>query len=171
MRSWIQESIIKTGEQGQSPSVAVLGCSDSRVPVELVFDLGVGDLFVVRMAGNYQSTDSVGTLEFGFEELGVHTLLVLGHTKCGAVTATLRGAEVSGDMKAFLHAIRPALDSVPGGIASIKTVNEAVEINARWQLQQLLARSEILHKAKEEGKLQVLVGIYDVSTGMVRFLN
>ena len=171
VRSWLQESIVQTGEKGQSPSVAVLGCSDSRVPVELVFDLGVGDLFVVRMAGNYQDEDSAGTLEYGVSKLGVHTLLVLGHTKCGAVTAALNNAELHGNMQTFVRAIRPALEAAPGGVEAIKSTTEAAEINVRYQLSQLLARSEILAKAKEEGKLQILLGIYDVSTGVVRFIN
>lgn len=169
--SWIQERIEITGEIGQSPSVGVLSCADSRVPVEMIFDQSVGDLFVVRVAGNYQSPDAAGTFEFGVEALGVHTLLVLGHTKCGAVNAALDGANPPGNMPVFIRAIRPALEAHAGGVSAIKSQTEAVEINVRWQLQQLLARSEILRKAKEEGRIQILLGVYDVATGAVRFLN
>lgn len=171
VRSWIKERIATTGEHGQSPSIAVLSCADSRVPVELIFDMGVGDLFVSRIAGNYQSEDAAGTFEYGVSKLGVHTLLVLGHTKCGAVTAALNNAELHGNMPVFVRAIRPALEAAPGGVQSIKSTTEAAEINVRYQLSQLLARSEILTKAKEEGKLHILLGIYDVSTGVVRFIN
>lgn len=171
VRSWIQERIATTGELGQSPSIAVLSCADSRVPVEHVFDLGVGELFVSRIAGNYQSEDAAGTFEYGVSKLGVHTLLILGHTKCGAVTAALQNAELHGNMPVFVRAIRPALEAAPGGVEAIKSTTEAAEINVRWQLSQLLARSEILTKAKEEGKLQILMGIYDVNTGVVRFIN
>lgn len=169
--SWLQERIEVTGEIGQSPSVGVLSCADSRVPVEMLFDQSVGDLFVVRVAGNYQSPDAAGTFEFGVEALGVHTLLVLGHTKCGAVNAALDGANPPGNMPVFIRAIRPALEAHKGGVPAIKSQTEAVEINVRWQLQQLLARSEILRKAKEEGRLQILLGVYDVTTGAVRFLK
>lgn len=169
--SWLQERIEVTGDIGQSPSVGVLSCADSRIPVEMIFDQSVGDLFVVRVAGNYQSPDAAGTFEFGVEALGVHTLLVLGHTKCGAVNAALDGANPPGNMPVFIRAIRPALEAHTGGVSAIKSQTEAVEINVRWQLQQLLARSEILRKAKEEGRLQILLGVYDVTTGAVRFLK
>ena len=169
--SWLQERIEVTGDIGQSPSVGILSCADSRVPVEMIFDQSVGDLFVVRVAGNYQSPDAAGTFEFGVEALGVHTVLVLGHTKCGAVNAALDGANPPGNMSTFIRAIRPALEAQTGGIPSIKSPTEAVEINVRWQLQQLLARSEILRKAREDGRLQVLLGVYDVTTGVVRFLD
>jgi len=169
--SWLQERIEVTGDIGQSPSVGVLSCADSRIPVEMIFDQSVGDLFVVRVAGNYQSPDAAGTFEFGVEALGVHTLLVLGHTKCGAVNAALDGANPPGNMPVFIRAIRPALEAHTGGVSAIKSQTEAVEINVRWQLQQLLARSEILRKAKEEGRLQILLGVYDVTTGTVRFLR
>jgi carbonic anhydrase len=169
--SWLQERIQKTGSEGQSPSVAILSCADSRVPVELIFDQGVGSLFVVRIAGNFQSEDALGTFEFGFAGLGCHTLMVLGHTECGAVAAARAGAQLPGNMSAFVRAIRPGLEAYPGGVEAIKSTNDAAEVNVRWQLQQLLARSEILRKAKEDGKLQVLMGIYDVTTGVVRFIN
>jgi carbonic anhydrase len=169
--SWLQERIETTGEIGQSPSVGVLSCADSRVPIEMIFDQSVGDLFGVRVAGNYQSADAAGTFEFGVEALGVHTILVLGHTKCGAVNAALDGANPPGNMPVFIRAIRPALEAHAGGVTAIKSQTEAVEINVRWQLQQLLARSEILRKAKESGKIEVLLGVYDVTTGAVRFIN
>lgn len=169
--SWLQERIQVTGDIGQSPSVGVLSCADSRVPIEMIFDQSVGDLFGVRVAGNYQSADAAGTFEFGVEALGVHTILVLGHTKCGAVNAALAGANPPGNMPVFIRAIRPALEAHSGGVAAIKDQTEAVEVNVRWQLQQLLARSEILRKAKESGKIEVLLGVYDVTTGAVRFLH
>lgn len=171
VRPWIQDQISVTGEQGQSPSIAILSCSDSRVPSELVFDMTVGELFVARIAGNYHDDDIIGTFEYGVSKLGVHTVLVLGHTKCGGVTAALQNAELHGSMSAFVRAIRPALEAAPGGVEAIKSTTEAAEINVRWQLAQILARSEILAKAKEEGKLQILMGIYDVTTGVVRFIN
>lgn len=172
--AWQQERVVKTGTYGQSPSVGVLSCADSRVPLELIFDQGVGDLFVVRNAGNFADDGGIGTLEFGVKGLGVHTIMVLGHTKCGAVNAAVTGAELPGDMPVFTAAIRPAVQGFarPAGSpdAPIDLV-AAEEANARWQLQQLLARSEIIRNAVADGSVATLVAIYEVETGRVRFLD
>ena len=92
--AWQKGNVAKTGALGQAPSVAVLTCSDSRTPAELIFDMGVGDLFVCRNAGGFDTPEVNATFEYGVAALGVHTILVLGHTKCGAVTATLEGKPV-----------------------------------------------------------------------------
>jgi carbonic anhydrase len=163
---WSDERVVKTGTFGQSPSVGVLSCADSRVPVELVFDQGVGDLFVVRVAGNSESDTAAGTFEYGVSALGVHTILVLGHTKCGAVEAAFKDMDLPGNMGSFTQVIRPALDK-----ASPDNLDAAVEANVRWQQKQLLARSEILRQAVADGKLDLLMGVYDVETGQVRFID
>lgn len=163
---WQEERVVQTGHFGQSPSVGVLSCADSRVPVELVFDQGVGDLFVVRVAGNSESETAAGTFEYGVSSLGVHTLLVLGHTKCGAVGAAFEAKDLPGNMGSFTKVIRPALEK-----SHPDNLDAAVEANVRWQKKQLLARSEILRQAVAEGKLDMLMGIYDVETGQVRFLD
>ena len=163
---WEVERVVKTGTYGQSPSVGVLSCADSRVPVELVFDQGVGDLFVVRVAGNSESDTAAGTFEYGVSALGVHTILVLGHTKCGAVEAAFKDMDLPGNMGSFTQVIRPALDK-----ASPDNLDAAVEANVRWQQKQLLARSEILRQAVADGKLDMLMGVYDVETGQVRFID
>ena len=164
--SWQEERVAKTGTYGQSPSVGVLSCADSRVPVELIFDQGVGDLFVVRVAGNSESDTAAGTFEYGVSALGVHTILVLGHTKCGAVEAAVKEMDLPGNMGSFTKVIRPALDA-----SNPENLDAAVEANVRWQQKQLLARSEILRQAVADGKLDMLMGVYDVETGQVRFID
>ncbi len=168
---WLQERIVKTGTEGQVPSIGVLTCADSRTPPELIFDQGIGSLFVVRIAGNFQDDAAIGTFEYGVAALGVHTIVVMGHTRCGAVTATVAGSELPGHMPAFVAAIKPALAELPLGANGRANTGEAEIANARWQAAQLLKKSEILSKAHAEGKLNVLSAIYDVDTGSVRFLD
>jgi carbonic anhydrase len=147
------------------------------VPVEIIFDQGVGDLFVVRVAGNFENSAAAGTFEYGVAALGVHTVVVLGHTKCGAVEAALAGKALPGDMPVFTAAVAPAIAAMPKPAAKPQgadgkpDLTAAVEANVRWQLDKLLERSEILRKAKADGKLTVYGAIYDVDTGRVRFLD
>ena len=176
MRShaWHDESIMQTGTFGQSPSIGVLSCADSRVPTEIIFDQGVGDLFVVRNAGNFRNDSATGTFEYGVEALGVHSILVLGHTKCGAVKATLVGEPLPGHMSVITAAIQPALAKMDRTAASDDENPEPIaadEANVRWQMKQLIEGSELLQKALADGRLTMLGGIYDVETGGVRFLD
>ena len=164
--TWQSERVAKTGTFGQTPSVGVLSCADSRVPVEMVFDQGVGELFVVRVAGNSESNTAAGTFEYGVAALGVHTILVLGHTKCGAVDAAVAGKPLPGNMGSFTKVIAPALEG-----KKFDNLTAAAEANVRWQSEQLLKRSEILRTAHEKGDLTMLRGIYDVETGVVRFID
>ncbi|MSR19059.1 MAG: carbonic anhydrase [Phycisphaerales bacterium] len=168
---WLHERVVQTGAEGQSPSIGVLTCADSRTPPEFIFDQGIGSLFVVRDAGNILTDTAIGTFEYGVTSLGVHTIVVLGHTKCGAVMATVAGRELPGKMSAFVAAIKPALAGVPKGADGEMSLRDAEIANVRWQAAQLLKCSEILSKANDEGKLPVLCAIYDVDTGIVRFLD
>lgn len=164
--TWQLERVAKTGEFGQTPSVGVLSCADSRVPVEMVFDQGVGDLFVVRVAGNSESVTAAGTFEYGVAALGVHTILVLGHTKCGAIDAAVAGKPLPGNMGSFTEVIAPALQG-----NKFDNLTAAAEANVRWQSAQLLQRSALLREAKAKGEIELMHGIYDVDTGVVRFLD
>jgi len=164
--NWKDERIAQTGTFGQTPSVGVLSCADSRVPVEMVFDQGVGDLFVVRVAGNGEGETAAGTFEYGVAALGVHTILVLGHTKCGAIDAAVAGKPLPGNMGSFIAPLAPA---VAGKTATDLTA--ASEANVRWQAGQLLKRSEILRKAVADGSVSMMCGMYDVDSGVVRFLD
>ncbi len=164
VHSWQLERVVQTGEFGQRPQVGVLTCADARTPPELIFDEGVGDLFVVRVAGNFVDPGALGTFEYGSAALGMHTIVVMGHTKCGAVSATCAGEPVPGNMGAFTSAIKPAVE----GISDVRAAEVA---NVRYQVKQLRERSEILSKAEAAGELQILGAIYDVDTGRVRFLE
>lgn len=171
---WLHERIVKTGDFGQSPSVGVLSCADSRVPVELVFDQGVGDLFVVRLAGFVDSVEGTGTFEYGYLVLGMHSLVVLGHTKCGAVEATLEGKPLPGSIPSIAAAIAPGVSEQLAAAKQGKNAQlsqAAVKANVLHQKKTLLERSEVLKKAHAEGKLDVLCAIYDVETGAVSFLD
>lgn len=175
--TWQREKVVKTGEYGQTPSIGVLGCADSRIPVEMIFDMGVGDLFVVRDAGNFDSEEGSATFEYGAAVLGVHTILVLGHTKCGAVEATLAGKPVPGNIvfiaKALSKGIKKFIGMVkdnPKNEVTPEILNEAIEANVRYQMTELLNNSKLLASLEKDGKLQILGAIYDVETGIVRFL-
>lgn len=172
--AWQQERVITTGEFGQSPSVAILSCSDSRVPLEIIFDQGVGDLFPVRTAGFVNCAEATGTFEYGVLALGVNTLMVLGHTKCGAVNATLEGKPLPGSIPMIAKAIQPAVADLLKNRKDATVndlMNAAVEANVRFQMKQVMASSELLRKAHDDGKLTLLMAIYDVDTGAVRFLD
>jgi len=172
--TWQTGTVAKTGTLGQAPSVAVLTCSDSRTPAELIFDMGVGDLFVCRNAGGFDTPEVNATFEYGVAALGVHTILVLGHSKCGAVTATLEGKPVPGNISLLTKALQPGIEKIHqehSDLSKADQLNHAVEELTRYQMIELIKNSELLQKAKADGKLQVMGAVYDVETGKVRFLN
>jgi carbonic anhydrase len=172
--AWQKGNVAKTGALGQAPSVAVLTCSDSRTPAELIFDMGVGDLFVCRNAGGFDTPEVNATFEYGVAALGVHTILVLGHTKCGAVTATLEGKPVPGNISLLTKSLQPGIERIHeehSDLSKDSQLNLAVEALTRYQMIEVIKNSELLQKAKADGKLQVMGAVYDVETGKVRFLN
>ncbi len=172
--AWQKGNVAKTGALGQAPSVAVLTCSDSRTPAELIFDMGVGDLFVCRNAGGFDTPEVNATFEYGVAALGVHTILVLGHTKCGAVTATLEGKPVPGNISLLTKALQPGIKKIHqehSDLSKEGQLNHAVEALTRYQMIEVIQNSELLQKAKADGKLQVMGAVYDVETGKVRFLD
>ena len=172
--AWQKGNVAKTGALGQAPSVAVLTCSDSRTPAELIFDMGVGDLFVCRNAGGFDTPEVNATFEYGVAALGVHTILVLGHSKCGAVTATLEGKPVPGNISILTKALQPGIDKIHqehSDLSKEDQLNHAVEALVRYQMIEVIKNSELLQKAKADGKLQVMGAVYDVETGKVRFLD
>lgn len=145
----------------QTPFAAFLGCADSRVPIEIVFDQGFGDLFVTRIAGNVATSENIGSLEFGTLVLGAKVLYVLGHTKCGAVSATVQGTEVPGQISGLFQRIRPAVRVAKGNLA------KSVEENVRLQASVLSESSPVLARLIREKKLLVAGGVYDLQTGVV----
>jgi carbonic anhydrase len=145
----------------QKPLAAILGCADSRVPVEIVFDQGFGDLFVTRIAGNIATSENIGSLEFGTLILGAKVLFVLGHTNCGAVTATIQANEVPGQISGLFQHIRPAAKEAKGDLA------KAVELNVRNQATTLAESSPVIARLIREKKLIIAGGVYDLSSGKV----
>lgn len=145
----------------QAPFAAFLGCADSRVPIEIVFDQGFGDLFVTRIAGNVAATENIASLEFATQVLGAKVLYVLGHTSCGAVAAAVKAEPVPGQISALFQHIRPAVRAAKGD------VDAAVRENVRIQAQTLTEASTVIASLVAAGKVVVAGGIFDLQTGKV----
>jgi carbonic anhydrase len=160
---------------GQYPFAVVLSCLDSRSTPETVFDQGVGDLFVGRVAGNVVDTNLLGSFEFATAAAGSKLIVVMGHTACGAVKGACDGVEV-GNLTALLDEIEPAIDAVstPAGTdrssANTAFVNRVIETNVNMQVNELLRRSDVIRGLVEEGKVKVVGAVHDLATGEVRFL-
>jgi carbonic anhydrase len=169
----VQKEILAELARGQQPYATILGCSDSRVPPELVFDAGFGELFIVRVAGNVISGEIMGTLQYAGRHLHTPLFVVLGHERCGAVEAALEarrpGAVHPERIAVLLGNILPALAQVDEGQAADTQLAAAVEANVRWSLQQLRETPEV--KARmTEGVMKLVGAIYDLKSGEVRFL-
>ncbi|MFN2113139.1 MAG: carbonic anhydrase family protein [Anaerolineales bacterium] len=150
---------------GQYPFAVVLGCVDSRVPLELVFDLGIGDIFGVRIAGNISNEDILGSMEFATKVVGSKHILVLGHTSCGAVKGAYDAVEL-GNLTGLVNKIKPAVEAVgPGG-----SVDEIAQKNVELTIEEILHNSPILKEMVDQGEIGISGGMYDVSTGKVTFL-
>lgn len=160
--------------KGQKPWVTILGCSDSRVPLERVFDAGVGEIFVVRVAGNVADTDEIGSIEYGTEHLGTPLLLVLGHSACGAVTAVAKHAEVGGSIPKLVSKIGPAVARVAKQNGSDPTpamIDKSIRENVNESIAQILRRSPIVAELVKNDKLKIVGGYYDLASGKVEFLG
>lgn len=145
----------------QTPFAGVLSCADSRVPVELVFDQSIGQLFVARVAGNIVTPEIIASLEYGVAVLGVSALLVLGHTNCGALKAAMKAESVPGQISALYPPLRAAVDRSAGDVA------KAIEVNARVQAELLRTSSTVIKDAIKGGTLKVVSGVYDLASGNV----
>jgi carbonic anhydrase len=149
---------------GQKPFAAILGCADSRVPSEIIFDQGLGDLFVVRVAGNVATPEEIGSLEYGTLVLGAKVILVLGHQKCGAVKAAMDNKPVPGQIGSILKHIKPikvASKNQTGDLLKATTI-----ANVKNQIATLKA-SPVVTDLINSGKLKIVGGFYDLSTGIV----
>jgi carbonic anhydrase len=154
----------KTAEK-QQPFAAVLSCADSRVPVELVFDQTIGHLFVCRLAGNVTTPEVIASLEYGAAVLGVRVIMVLGHSNCGAVSATIKGSPVPGQISALYPRIRPAVDLAGSNIEA------ATKANAKIQTALLAEASTVIGGLVKDNKIKVVAGYYDVTNGMVTLVG
>ena len=164
---------------GQEPHAIILGCSDSRVPAELVFDQGLGDLFVIRVAGNIVAPSQVGSVEFAAEQYGTRLVVVLGHSECGAILATLetlgRPPDAhSWNLRAIVDRIRPSVESLLSaepGLRPEELVQQAVRANIRVSADHLRHGSVILEKLIREDGLLVVGADYSLETGIVDFFD
>jgi carbonic anhydrase len=158
----------------QKPLATILGCSDSRVPIELVFDQGFGDLFVVRVAGNVIAPDIVGSVAYAVVHLATPLVVVMGHEGCGAVTAAVRALEGPTNeaprIQALLELIEPGLPKTLPGDTPEQRISAAVEANVRWSIKQL-ARLPDAKEALEAGKITLVGAVYELTTGRVRILS
>lgn len=161
---------IKEVAAGQYPFATIIGCSDSRVPNEIIFDQGVGDLFIIRTAGQVSTYASWGSIEFAEEILGTKLIVVLGHSKCGAVSAAVNLPEVPGHIVTLVNAIKPAVqrakESNPGDL-----LDASIRENIRTQVEQLRGLEPVLAKRVREGSIQIVGAIYHLETGEVEFLE
>ena len=164
---------------GQEPFAIVLGCSDSRVPAEMIFDQGLGDLFVIRVAGNIVASSQVGSVEFAAERFGTPLVVVLGHSQCGAILATLEELmrpreNQSRNLRSIVDRVRPSVEALlatelrndPEAL-----VRQAVRSNVRVSANQLRHGSEVLEKRIQEKKLLVVGAEYSLETGVVDFFD
>ncbi len=155
--------------EGQYPFAAILGCADSRVSPELIFDQGHGDLFVVRVAGNIVGTGTLASIEYAIEYLGVRLVVVLGHAKCGAVSAAIETSEGHGAFGFLVREIAPAVEEarlLPGAL-----LENAVAVNVRRSVELLVSRSDSVARRIESGAVRIVGAVYSLATGDVSILH
>jgi len=166
----LQNQVSETST-GQFPFAVVLSCIDSRVPAELVFDQGIGDIFSVRVAGNIVNEDVLGSIEYGCKVAGSKVVVVLGHSKCGAVTSACKNVEL-GNITALLSKIKPAVDSVRENNEEMDSdAIERVSVqNVIMSIERIRKESPILAEMESNKEIEIIGGIYDVSNGRVEFI-
>jgi carbonic anhydrase len=150
----------------QRPFCAVLSCSDSRVPPEIIFDAGLGDIFTVRLAGHVIDSMAVGSIEYAVAHLHVPLIVVLGHSSCGAVAAALTGKKFRGHVDAVCEAVRPAIQK-----AASVSINDVAKAHALLTAQRLAACGPFLSEAVKNGHLEITAAFYDLKTGEVEMLQ
>jgi len=169
----VQKDVLADLAKGQRPYATIIGCSDSRVPPELVFDSSFGELFIVRVAGNVISPEVMGSIQYAAVHLQTKLFVVLGHEGCGAVQAALasvrEGVRERSRIALLLDRIVPGLSGVDASLPAGEQVAAGVEANVRWSMQQLLDTPEGRARV-EEGIVRLVGGIYELTTGHVRFL-
>ena len=154
--------------EGQKPIAAILTCADSRVSPEIIFDQGLGDLFVLRVAGNVINDLFVGSLEYAVEHLNVSLLMVLGHSECGAVDATVKGGQPPGHINSLVQAIKPALDRLKK--QSPDWVNIVAKENVKIGVERLRISDPILTARYEEGNIDIVGAFYNIKSGKVSLI-
>jgi carbonic anhydrase len=166
----LQDQVFETS-QGQFPFAVILSCIDSRAPAELVFDQGIGDIFSVRVAGNIVNEDILGSMEYACKVAGSKIVVVMGHSKCGAVTSACNHVEL-GNITPLLSKIQPAVKEI---IIDSKDLNDAnvekvAHLNVELSIARIKEESSILSEMEQNGEIEIVGAMYDVSTGLVEFI-
>ena len=165
----------KASASGQYPFAVVLSCLDSRQPIEIVLDQGIGDIFSARVAGNVLNDDILGSMEFGCKVSGAKLIAVIGHSNCGAIKGAIDDVEL-GNLTELLNKIKPAMDMVaadalPRTSKNYSFVDAVAEANVRLVMQQIRDRSPVLREMLDRGEIGLVGGMYDLETGKVRFFE
>ena len=166
---------VKETSTGQYPFATILSCIDSRVSSELIFDQGIGDIFSVRIAGNFVNEDILGSMEFACKLAGTKLIVVLGHTACGAVKGACDHARL-GNLTALINKIEPAVDAVIEpqdkslrNSSNIDFVNRVAEKNVEMTISEIRSASSVLNEMEKNGEIKIIGGIYDIASGLVSF--
>jgi len=167
----LQDQVLETSK-GQFPFAVILSCIDSRVPAELVFDQGIGDVFSARVAGNIINEDILGSMEYACKVAGSKIVVVMGHTKCGAVTAACQNVEL-GNITTLLNKIKPAVDVVKANSEDPKNVSveEVTKLNVELSINRIRKESAILSEMEAAGEIEIVGALYNVSDGGVLFFE
>jgi len=165
----LKDQVVATSE-GQYPFAVILSCIDSRVPAELVFDQGIGDIFSVRVAGNIVNEDVLGSMEYACKVAGSKIVVVMGHTKCGAVTAACNHVEL-GNITTLLQKIQPAVKIIEAEVSEMNddNIEKVSKLNVELSIERIRKESKILAELENDGSIEIVGAIYDVSTGEVEF--
>jgi len=150
--------------EGQNPFAVILSCADSRVVPEITFDTGLGELFIVRVAGNVANTSSIASIEYAVANLDLNLIVVMGHENCGAVTAAINGVDAGPNLDHLVSMLAPAVEQ-----STESTVNEVVKENARISAKSLIENSEIISQATNKNQLEIVTAYYNLESGLVDF--
>jgi len=167
----LQDQVFETSK-GQYPFAVILSCIDSRVPAELVFDQGIGDIFSVRVAGNIINEDILGSMEYACKVAGSKIVVVMGHTKCGAVTSACQHVEL-GNITPLLNKIKPAVTLIEAknGEMNAEAIEEVSVENVKISISRIRQESSILAEMERNGEIEIVGAMYDVSSGEVEFFE
>lgn len=163
-----------TAAQGQHPLAAVLTCSDSRAPAEIIFDQGIGDIFVIRVAGNVAATDEIGAIEYGVANLAAPLVVVMGHNQCGAVTAVVDDTKLPPNIAKLVAPIKPAVDKArednPDAAKDV-LLKAAITDNVWQAMEDMLRQSPIIREKVRDNQVQLVGALYDLDSGQVQWLG
>jgi carbonic anhydrase len=167
----LQQQVLDTSK-GQYPFAVILSCIDSRVPTELVFDQGIGDIFSARVAGNIVNEDVLGSMEYACKVAGSKIVVVLGHSSCGAVTAACNHVEM-GNITALLNKIQPAVNKIKpkSNAYTEKEIEQVATLNVKLTIERIRKESPILNELEKNNEIEIVGAMYDVSSGIVDFFE